>query len=324
MEDDYLLSVRTEDLPEDYDFILVSRPSNATGVYGNVNTFGFLGFLKNRRHPMTLSSSEGIKGGMNEKGLSCDKQTLRPSEFPPPSGEPEKIPDLDAALFCRWALENFSNVNDLRIALTTPLINIIAPQHDNEFNDGHYIFRDRFGQGIVVEFVDGKTNVYIDNNDNGKTGFGVTTNEPQYPWQVEGIKLLQWKSNRTSTAALGFTGDWYPDSRFQRIWLVKNNLTKPKSYREAIANAVSVLNVVTVPRGTQPGKDNKFDRTLFGVVYDHINSTLYWRSQSNMNLQRLQLKDVVKGKVAKFISVQSDKLKYFNDVGGLMTSTTTV
>ncbi len=30
------------------------------------------------------------------------------------------------------------------------------------------------------------------------------------------------------------------------------------------------------------------DRTHFGVIYDHLNGTVYWRTASNQNLQRLR------------------------------------
>ena len=41
----------------------------------------------------------------------------------------------------------------------------------------HFSVRDAGGESIVVEWTGGQVQVYTDGNDNGKTGFGVMTNE---------------------------------------------------------------------------------------------------------------------------------------------------
>ena len=56
----------------------------------------------------------------------------------------------------------------------------------------HYILRDKTGATIVVEFMGGDTQVYDDAND-GLTGFGITTNEPVFPWHLENVKHWEWK-----------------------------------------------------------------------------------------------------------------------------------
>ena len=87
-----------------------------------------------------------------------------------------------------------------------------------------------------------------------------------------------------------------PDERFLRINLIKEGLPTPKTYAESIQQAVHVLNSVTVPPGEQMGTDSSKgegagDHTMFGVVYDHKQSIVYWRTESNQNLQRLRLVD---------------------------------
>ena len=52
--------------------------------------------------------------------------------------------------------------------------------------------------------------VYDDNNDGGKSGFGVMTNEPPFPWQVQAMKLLRWKQAKYG-AAVALPGSWYPE-----------------------------------------------------------------------------------------------------------------
>lgn len=139
-------------------------------------------------------------------------------------------------------------------------------------------------------------NVYTDGNDGGKTGFGIMTNEPEYPWQVQNVKHYMWKQ-ALARPATTMPGTFYPDERFLRIHLVKEALPKPTTHPEAMMQAVHVLNTITVPMGAQMGTDSgagegQGDHTQFGIVYDHLNSTMYFRSQTNQNLQRLALKEL--------------------------------
>lgn len=311
MEDSYRLSGRTEDLGAvNFTFGMVTRPAGMPGLQSNSTRHGLVGFLKLQPLPMTLDVSQGIKGGINDAGLSCDKQTLKPTEFPAPS---RTAFNLDAALVCRWALESFRSVSELKGGLRN--INIVAPKLDQEFDDGHYIFRDAAGDGLVLEFEDGMMHIYNDGNDGGISGFGVLTNEPNFRWQVTALKHLQWKMKRTAPLALDIPGSWYPEARFQRLWLVKSEMPAPENYQDAVMQAWKVLNTVSVPQGTQLGKDNEFDSTHWAVVWDHINATVYFRTRSNQSLQRVRLADAdigVGGKMS-VLPLSSPALPFFND-----------
>ena len=143
---------------------------------------------------------------------------------------------MDGALLCRWALEHFENISSLRATLNSGAINFVAPAHDHDFDDGHFALRDATGEGLVVEFQDGTMHVYVDNNDNGLTGYGVMTNEPNYPWQLESMKTLLWKEQHYGPM-VSVPGSWYPDARYQRLVLVKSKMSTPKTLQEAVANA---------------------------------------------------------------------------------------
>ena len=68
----------------------------------------------------------------------------------------------------------------------------------------------------------------------------------------------------------------------------------------AVAQAVGVLNTITVPMGSPPGTDSgptsaehgDFDHTVFGVIRDHASPAFYYRSAYNPSLQRVRLSDV--------------------------------
>ena len=320
MQDSFGLSARTEDMgPISFDFSLTANPATTS-------TLGFVALSAMKLGPNVapLNASQGIKAGLNTAGLSCDKQTLRPTEWMQVSVDTKTI--VDGALLCRWALENFHNVSSLKALLNTPSNPqrpvFIKPQHDNDFNDGHFAIRDALGHGIVIEFQNGKMNIYDDNNDDGLTGYGVMTNEPNYPWMIESMKTLLWKEAKYGPM-VAMPGSWYPDARFQRLYLVKSKMPVPSNLQEAIAYCVAVLNTVTVPMGLQHGKDMKDPtdhRTQWASIYDHQRKTLYWRTDQNVNLARLQLSDVNLeiGDVQQIMEVKTKKLGWFMDAAGVM------
>ena len=85
-----------------------------------------------------------------------------------------------------------------------------------------------------------------------------------------------------------------------RVLMVKQGMPPPKSMQTAVAQAVGVLNTITVPMGSPPGTDSgptsvehgDFDHSVFGVIRDHADPTFYYRSAYNPSLQRVRLSDV--------------------------------
>lgn len=314
MENDFRISVRTEDLGAlDYEYALATQPRGSSCLrscrHGYVS---FVAALKDGGLNRT-----DFKAGLNEAGLSCDKQTLIGSQYPASNAS---LDNIDVAYMCQWALEGFATVAEVKTALQA--VNFVAPQ-SKEFWNGHWIFRDAFGQGLVLEFLEGRMLVYEDHNDDGHTGYGILTNEPPFPWQLQAVNHLKWKRS-LARPAVAMPGAWYPDERFQRIYLLKSAFPKPKSEQEAIMQAVHVMNSISVPLGaigTDSGKgEGDDDRTHFGVVYDHKNAAVYWRAEHNQNLQRLMLTDaqLAEGSPPKFVLLRSPKLPFFHDAAAAL------
>lgn len=258
-------------------------------------------------------NSTQIRSGMNNAGLSCDKQTLLGSKYPDRN---ESLDNIDAMLLCQWALEGFASVEELKAALRHT--NFVTPANEGFWNS-HWMFRDAWGQGLVIEFIEGRALIYDDHNDKGETGFGIMTNQPPFPWQLQAVRHLRWKQSM-ARSAVAVPGAWYPDERFQRIHLVKSGLPVPSSTQEAVMQAVHVMNTISVPPGLHEGTDSGKgeglnDFTHFGVVYDHKAATLYWRTETNQNLQRLRLQDahLEEGKSSWFLRVSGPRLPWFSD-----------
>eukprot|EP00729_Bicosta_minor_P009787 gene9787-32289_t len=294
LSNEYQLSVRTMDLGGDsISWIVMTSPTGITlqgrnaGVTKQTSSKGFVAVV-----PQVggVNAAAMSLAGINEAGVTCDSQTLITTEYAKPTNT---AADLEASYFCQWVLGTFNNVDQVRESILNRSTIIHA---DTLTTNQHWSVRDAGGQSIVVEWSNGVGNVYTDGNDGGKTGFGIMTNEPEYPWQVQNVKHYMWKQ-ALARPATTMPGTFYPDERFLRIHLVKEALPKPTTHPEAMMQAVHVLNTITVPMGAQMGTDSgagegQGDHTQFGIVYDHLNSTMYFRSQTNQNLQRLALKEL--------------------------------
>lgn len=257
-----------------------------------------------------------VVAGMNEAGLSCDQQTLIHTVYPNRTGN--TLTDVGVDHFCERVLGQFNSTAALKKSLDEKTL---TPHGPCIVGGQHFVIRDSRGDSLVVEFLDGITSVWLDRNDGGKSGYGVLTNEPPFPWHIENVRHMEWKLGN-ERPSFTMPGTFYPDERFLRIHLLKSNLPKPATNVEAIQQALHVLNSVTVPIGTQMGTDSskgegQEDHTRWGVIYDHLTKTVYWRTKSNQNLQRIRLCDAqlqqgaTRGSIA-FAEGKND-LPFFHD-----------
>ena len=151
---------------------------------------------------------------------------------------------------------------------------------------------------------------YKDNNDGGKTGYGIMTNDPAFPVHLQQIALLNTSSTNPYTNNMPY-GSWSSVDRFIRIHLIKSTMPPPINSEVAIMQAIHVLNSVSVPGG---GWFNS-SQTQWAAVYDHINLALYFRSHTNQNMQRLRLKDagLNSGSQERRMAVNTSALAWFED-----------
>lgn len=191
----------------------------------------------------------------------------------------------------------------------------------------HYAVQDAQGHSLVIEFTAKGRKVYDDAND-GEQGFGIFTNEPTFDWQLENVKHYEWKQT-LARSSVAVPGNFYPDERFLRIHIVKQAIERthqPKTYREAVANAVAVLNTVTVPVGSMPGTDTHpedtiSDHTQWGVVRDHVNPKFYIRSETNPSFRMIDLKKLDLSVSAETMTMEIEQDPWFLDVTGAFKST---
>jgi choloylglycine hydrolase len=186
-----------------------------------------------------------------------------------------------------WALGQFATVAELRAAL--PGIKVWA---DNTLQSGptpptvHFLFTDRSGAGIVVEFVNGQQRIY-------DSVAKVLTNAPTYDWQIINVRnyinlstvgtssIRVGESNVTAVGQggglVGIPGDYTPPSRFVRAAFLAHYSTKPATADEAIQLAAHIMNNVDIPIGIAQSADGKnivSDYTQWVAIKDLTNNRL--------------------------------------------------
>ena len=253
--------------------------------------------------------------GFNEKGLSAGSLMFTGSVYQQPKAG--KFVPLDKAI--TWILGNFAAVDEVKAALSGITI------CDSEVKDIkgmglHISLHDALGKSLVVEFIDGKMNVY----DNP---VGVLTNRPSFPWQLQNlsnyinlgpsdkkpraISGAKVQPTGVGSGMLGLPGDWTPPSRFVRLVLCKDAALPPKNAKETVVLAEHLLNVVDIPRGVIKENPKPFI-TLYGyaqwvVMKDLTNKEIYYKTYENSAWKKAGIKnfDLKKGAPVRSIPIDS-------------------
>lgn len=126
----------------------------------------------------------------NDQGLSVSTNQLNGSRTPDDIGT-DKAKQLSATDLSNWALGSFASVAELKAALAAGEVKVWLPKL--AFVGGvelpmHYIFFDKTGEGIVIEFMRGEMRVH----DNP---VGVATNGPEFPWHLANLDNYAFLNN---------------------------------------------------------------------------------------------------------------------------------
>ena len=326
-KDNTVINGRSMEFPIDLKSDVVIFPrgiqnifTDSKGVKGAewTSKYGFLGI-----------SAFGIKNclveGFNEKGLTVGGLVFGGAKYQKPL--PGRFIPVNG--LAGWILGNFATVGEVKAALSK--VTVCEPSINKLKSLGmHIAVHDVTGKNLVIEFVDGKANVY----DNP---LGVMTNSPDFPWMITNLRnyinldslnrapktldSVQIEPTGVGSGLLGLPGDWTPPSRFVRMAICKGAALKPKNAKEAINLAEHLLNIVDIPKGVIKEKPEPFI-TMYGyaqwvIIKDLTNKVLYYKTYDNSAWKSVDLKkiDLRPGAAIRSIAIDSNNLSA-TDVSG--------
>ncbi len=193
--------------------------------------------------------------------------------------------------FGTWALGNHASVAELRVSLQTMKV-----WSDPSLPSGptpptlHFVFTDRTGDGLVVEYVDGELKQYAN-------AAHVLTNAPTYDWHLlnvrnflnlstVGVSSVQIGSANVTALGqggglTGIPGDYTPPARFVRAAFLRHHVPQPKDAAEATQAIGHILNTVDIPLGIAQSRDG-------GTV---VSDYTQWVAIKDLTHNRLTISD---------------------------------
>ena len=251
---------------------------------------------------------------VNDQGLSVSSNQLNKSETPSFSGG-GKAQYLAATDLGLYMLGKFKTVGEVRRALESGEIQVWLPKLPIMGNVPvplHYIFFDKTGAGIVVEYLDGKQAIY----DNP---VGVVTNAPDFGWHLKNLSNYAFLSNQdknngtfgklkvqapdSGNALAGLPSSQISAGRFVKAAYYVQYARKAKSPEEAVVMLAHILNNfdrpfdITTDRGFAGegggSKPTSSEVTLFTWMSDKVRNRFYLRTIGALN----------------FVTFEIDKLK---------------
>ncbi|MBU6383149.1 MAG: choloylglycine hydrolase family protein [Verrucomicrobia bacterium] len=267
----------------------ISQAPGQTPGLGWISKYGYLG--------VTCLGLSLSFDGINETGLSFGYLWLPGVTEYPTVQDSKKA--LDFTDFCAWVLGNFATVAEVKEALQNVSIwGHAVPSLG--IPPVHAAIHDAKGNHLVVEFVQGKMQVY----DNP---ISILTNSPPFDWQITNLQnTLNFSPYNPNSVAFrgvslsppgqggglwGLPGDFSPPSRFVKIATLLRLALQPNHHSDAVNLAEHLLNSVDIPLGTvrDPGQDTG-DFTQWVIIKDLTNRALYFRSYGDLTLKKIDLK----------------------------------
>ena len=273
--------------------------------------------------------------GANDQGLSISGNELNNSSAPPVGTNPSII--LSGADFGAWILGNFKTVAEVKSAMQDGKVQFWLPKIpmvDNMVLPLHYAITDKVGNGLVVEFQNGKKQVY-DNPVN------VLTNGPEFSWHLTNLNNYTQNNINQNTGQLGKLKLATEDSgialsalpssqtaagRFVKAAFYANYVRKAKTPDEAILTLGHIINnfdrpydlTVDGPGGVGDGprtSGKSTEVTDWSVMNDLSRNLLYVRTIEQLNwtvIDMAKLKDVAKIKTVSTYAVGRAGAEAFN------------
>ena len=315
-------------LPESLHYLPAGSPIQSVTPDGKQGLtfktkYGFIGV--SLKHMTPDAKQPGIAEGANDQGMSLSLNAFFGSSVPALDPDASKV--LSAMDFGAWALGNFQNVAQVKQALAKKEVSIWLPPLfilGNLKAPIHFALWDKTGAGIVVEFSDGKVNVY----DNP---VGVMTNGPEFTWHLKNLSNYAQLSNvdRNSgtfgslkvsppdggNALAGIPSSQISSGRFVKGAFFTTYVRKAKTPTEAIQTLSHMINNFDRPYdlSMDPAGSNteaaagdsgmNSEVTLFTTMNDLAQNQFYIRPINAINFSKIDLRKIADLKEVKKVSL---------------------
>jgi penicillin V acylase-like amidase (Ntn superfamily) len=253
--------------------------------------------------------------GVNDQGVSFSANWLTGTDSPAVSKEDARI--LAATDLGAWVLGNFKSVEEVKEAMRNGQTEFwvpVSPLDPEAPLPLHYAINDKSGNSIVVEFTDGKLNLY-------ENPVGVMTNGPEFPWHLKNLQNYTFTNVNKDTGQLGKLKLQTQDGgialtalpsaetsqgRFVKAAFYANYVRKAKTPDEAVTTLAHLMNnfdrpydlTVDEAGGAGDGvrsSGTSSEVTIWTTLQDLSRNLLYFRSIAAMNwtvIDMNKLKDV--------------------------------
>lgn len=204
----------------------------------------------------------GITEGINEKGLTAASLFCKGAVYATPATAEGKRP-MSLAVFIAWILDQNATTDEAVAMIRDSGFTISASDFDNGTVPAlHFAITDPSGKTAILEFVDGKLNIYEG------TDLDVLTNDPVYP-SMEAINTY-WEGIGGTHSLPGTVKS--PD-RFVRASFFNKNVRRATSSDKAVDIVRSIIMNVSVPED-------------YAVEGEPNLSSTQWRSVADLNRRR--------------------------------------
>lgn len=264
------------------------------GTRNGMRYYAFYGYVG-------LASEDYVIEGLNEAGLSAGLFYFPEFGSYPKYDANMKDLTISDTEFVAWILGNFDNVDDVIEALS--FVRVVST--DKRAQTLHWRVADNTGRQIVIEYINGVPMVH-------ENTVGVLTNSPAFDWHKTnldnyinlhsgGVDAYEFGNVMVSplgsgTGLLGLPGDMTPPSRFIRAAFFQNSAPILKDANQAVHQAFTILEAMTIPIGAQYAQKEKIPNipsaTQWTSVTDMTNNKLYYTTMYNPTIRRFDLNKI--------------------------------
>jgi choloylglycine hydrolase len=265
---------------------------------------------------------DAVADGLNEKGLAVGlfyhPGFAEYQEYDPVRADRSLAPTEVAQLLlsiCASIDEVRKTLKEVRVVpVVEKALGFPAPLH--------FIVTEPSGQAVVIEYLEGELKIY-------DAPLGVITNSPSYDWHLTNLRNyinlspvalpskkiedLEFAPLGAGSGMIGLPGDFTPPSRFVRAVAFAKTARPTETGEETVYEVFRILDNFNVPLGAAEGSEHEQDTagmrssTIWTSVSDTRNKVMYYHTQHNRRVRKIDLNRIDFGSVDQEIRMPLDK-----------------